>query len=202
MMFMDLGRPDAVDGLSRAQGIAPAAPLLAAMALGLREIAARPDVAFSLVRSGRRDAASHGVVGCLTWGDSWFVRIDDDDPFSAVLAQANAFLRDMSPWRMLYNATVAPPSGRIVLNIMKFDDRLVLPDLVAFTRPDALPEPVMASVHDMQVQVFPMMNALQGVVRYRASFFEPTTMDRFGTTMSRALRAMVSDPTAPVRSLC
>jgi hypothetical protein len=199
--FVALGDADAVDAFARARGVSRTAPILAAMALGLLDLAARPDVAFTLIRSGRRDPAARGLVGCLAWGDSFAVRLDDDEPLGAVLARAEAFLRDGAPWRMLYIPMVEPASRRIVLNVNRYDTAFELPGLVAFPRADVAAEVVMWTSHDVLVQIFPLPGALQGVVRYRTSLFEPATIARFAATMSRALGALVADPTATVRSI-
>lgn len=199
--FVALGDPDAIDALAKARGVGRAAPIVAAMALALCDRMARPDVAFTLIRSGRRDAASRGLVGCVAWGDAFGVRISEDDPLSAVLARADEFLGDTAPWRMLYIPAVDPPSRRVVLNVNRYSSALSLPGLTVFPRLDVSPEVRMWSTHDLLVQIFPVPGALQAVLRYRASLFEPATMDRFGAVMAAALRALLQDPAATVRSV-
>jgi len=199
--FVGLGDPDAVDALAKARGVARTAPIVTAMALALRDLMARPEVAFTLIRSGRRDAASRGLVGCVAWGDAFGVRIAEDDPLSAVLARADEFLAAAEPWRMLYIPAVDPPSRRIVLNVNRYNSALSLPGLTVFPRLDVALDVRMWSVHDLLVQIFPMPGALQAVLRYRASLFEPATMERFGAIMAAALRALLKDPTAKVRAV-
>lgn len=199
--FAALGDPDAIDALAKARGVARAAPIVAAMALALRDLMARQEVAFTLIRSGRRDAASRSIVGCVAWGDAFGVRVADEDPLSAVLARADEFLGDSAPWRMLYIPTVDPPSRRVVLNVNRYSSGLSLPGLTVFPRLDVTPEVRMWSAHDLLVQIFPMPGALQAVLRYRASLFEPATMERFGAVMAAALRGLLQDPAAPVRSV-
>lgn len=200
-IFTQLAETEAVDAMSRAQGVSRSAPILAAMAIALREVAARPDVTFSLIRSGRREPGTQGIAGCLAWGDAFSTQVDDDEPFAAVIQRADAFIRDGSPWRMLYIPTVNPPGRRIVLNVNRYDTGLSLPDLTVIPRPDVLRDVLMWEVQDLLVQVFPLPGMIHGVVRYRVSHFEPATMERLAEVLGAALRAMVADPAAPVRAV-
>lgn len=199
--YFSLGAPEPVEALARALQVPDTAPILAAVALGLRDLAARPDVGFTLIRSGRRDPASRRIVGCLAWGDAFAVRIDDDAPLAAVVARAGAFLGDDEPWRMLYVPAVDPPSRRIVLNVNRWVSGFELPGVVAAPRPDIVGDARMWSTQDVLVQVFQLPGLLQGVVRYRAALFEPATMERFATAIARALAALVADPATPARAL-
>jgi hypothetical protein len=199
--FAVLGDPDAIDALARTRGVARTAPIMAALALGLRDLSGRPEVAFTLIRSGRRDESSRGIVGCLAWGDAFGARIEDDEPLSAVLARADAFLRDDAPWRMLYIPAVNPPSRRVVLNVNRYSSALSLPGLTALPRLDVAPDVRMWGSHDLLVQIFPLPGAIQAVLRYRASLFEPATMERLGAVMGQAIQALLRDAGAPVRTL-
>lgn len=196
---MMLGDTGALDDFSRARGVSRGAPMLVAVALGLSELAGRPDVAFTTIRSGRRGAGAQGVVGCLAWGDSFPVRVEGT--LGAMLERADAFLRDDEPWRMLYIPMAAPASGRIVVNINRFPMGLNFPGFVTFLRPDVLPEVRMWRAHDLLLQLFPMPGALHGVARYRASMFEPATMARLGETMGRTLAALLADPSTPAGAI-
>lgn len=192
-VFFQLGEPGLIDALATANGVSPSAPILAAMALALREITARPDVAFSVVRSGRRDADSQLIVGDLAWADSFFVQVAEDEPPAVLLARTDAFIRDRSLWRMLYNVTISPPSERVLLNIHRYDFSSFLPSVRSSFRNDLVPETFMWPIHDLLVQLYPMPNAVFGVARYRTSYFERTTIERFCSVMRSALRAL-SEP--------
>lgn len=196
-----LGDPDALDAVAQAQGVSRSAPIIAAMALGLRAVAARPDVAFSMIRAGRRDAMSRGVVGCLAWGDLWSTRIDDGATLASVLAAADGFLRDGEAWRMLHIPMAAPPAARLVLNVNRYDTSLSLPGLVAFPRVDITTDVVMWNAHDLLLQVFPMPGAMHAAFRYRASMYEPETIARLADAIRDALAAMVADVNALVPAL-
>jgi hypothetical protein len=197
----DLGDLAPLDTLCAQLGVSRSAPILAALALGLRALSRRPDVGFTLIRSGRRDPESRGVIGCLAWGDAWDVVIPEGMPTSALLAEAHRFITDTAPWRMLRIPAVSPPTGRLVLNINRFDASLSLPGVLAFPRPDIVLPIKMWTTHDLLVQVFPMPGMTPLALRYRASMFESETMARLAQEMTESIAQMLNDPNAPAPSL-
>ena len=197
----DLGDLAPLDTLCAQLGVSRSAPILAALALGLRALTRRPDVGFTLIRSGRRDPDSRGVIGCLAWGDAWDVVIPEGMPAAALLAEAHRFITDTAPWRMLRIPTVSPPTGRLVLNINRFDASLSLPGVLAFPRPDIVLPIKMWTTHDLLVQVFPMPGMTPLALRYRASMFESETMARLAQGMTESIAQMLNDPNAPAPSL-
>jgi hypothetical protein len=199
--FVDLGPPEPLEDLARTLGVSRSAPLLAALALGLRELAASNEVGFTLIRSGRRAPEAQSIVGCLAWGDAWQVRIEKDDTYATLLHRAEAFLRDTAPWRMLYIPAVSPPTRRIVLNINRYNTVLTLPGLMAFPRPDVATEVVMWAAHDVLMQVFPLPGAIHGVVRYRKALLTPAAVQRLCTVLRASVLAMAANPTAAVPAL-
>lgn len=196
-----LGSTAAIDSVSGQLGVSRSAPFLVAMAAGLRAVAERTDVGFTLIRSGRRDAAAHGIVGCLAWGDAWAVDIADGDTWASVLTRAHAFVQDGHPGRMLTIPTVNPPTRRLVLNVNRFDTTVELPGFTAFPRADVATDVVMWQSHDLLVQVFPIPGMTLGVIRYRTALIEPATAARFGAAMTSALTAMTLDPHGTVPRL-
>jgi hypothetical protein len=194
----DLGDPAPVDALARAAGVSRSAPVVAAMAIALSAVARRSDVGFTLIRSGRRDAAASGVIGCLAWGDAWSVAFDPAEPLRALLLRADAFIRDLAPARMRTIPETNPPTRRLVLNLNRFGTALPLPGLQVFPRLDVQMDVRMWASHDLLVQVFPMPHMTPMVVRYRTSLLSPSTVDRFGAAMTEALRRMVADLDAPI----
>lgn len=197
----DLGDLTPLDELCAGLGVSRSAPILAALALGLRALTRRPDLGFTLIRSGRRSPESRGVIGCLAWGDAWDVVIPDGMPATELLREAHRFITDAAPWRPLRIPTVSPPTSRIVLNINRFDPTLTLPGVMAFPRPDIALPIKMWRAHDLLVQVFPMPGLTPMALRYRASMFEPETMARLSAEMTEAIARIVADPTAPAPSL-
>jgi hypothetical protein len=196
--LVDLGDPAPADAMARALGVSRSAPLLAAMALGLRAITGRADPGFTLIRSGRRDAASRAIVGCLAWGDAWGTWIGPGEPYAALLRRAHAFLEDAHPGRMLTIPLTSPPTRRVVLNINRYETSLDLPGLTIFPRVEIAADVRMWSSHDLLVQVFPLPGAMFAALRYRTSVLSPATVERLGAAMAEALRAMAADPHAPV----
>jgi hypothetical protein len=197
-LLVDLGDPAPADAVARALGVSRSAPLLVAMALGLRAITGRADPGFTLIRSGRRDAAARAIVGCLAWGDAWGARIEPGEPFAALLRRAQAFLEDAHPGRMLTIPLTSPPTRRVVLNINRYETSLDLPGLTIFPRVEITADVRMWSSHDLLVQIFPLPGAMFAALRYRTSLLSPATVERLGAAMAEALRAMAADPNAPV----
>lgn len=194
--MFDLGDSAPADAIAKALGVSRSAPLLVAMALGLRAVAGRDDVGFTLIRSGRRDAAARGILGCLAWGDAWTIAVEPGDTYADLLRRADAFVNDTRPGRMLTIPATQPPTSRLVLNLNRYDTSLQLPGIVAFPRLDVVMDLRMWSTHDLLVQAFPMPGMTPIAVRYRASMFEPATIERFGAAMVEAMRALVADPQA------
>ncbi|KAJ3338229.1 hypothetical protein HDU93_009818 [Gonapodya sp. JEL0774] len=192
-VMFPLGMTAAIDSISKTSGVSRSAPFLLALAAGLRAVANRPDVGYQLIRSGRRDDQSRGIVGCLAWGDAWNVRLEDGETWADGLGKAQSFLEDRAPWRMLYIPEVNPPSARIALNVNRFDTALQIPGVTVVPRVDVTTDVVMWKSHDMLVQVFPMPGMTIGVVRYRECMFEAATISKLTAAMAGAITAMCGD---------
>ena len=73
----------------------------------------QPDVALTLIRSGRRDPAAQGVVGCLAWGDAFSARIDDDE----ALAEPQPYVLNFASWitpssdTLIWRRITSPQAG-------------------------------------------------------------------------------------------
>lgn len=195
-LVVDLGDPAPLDALTRALGVSRSAPLLVAMALGLRAVTGRDDPGFTLIRSGRRDAASRAIVGCLAWGDAWATRVEAGTTFADLLRDAHRFLEDTHPGRMLTIPLTSPPTRRVVLNINRYETSLQLPGMSIFPRLEIAVDVRMWAAHDLLVQVFPLPGAMFAALRYRTSLWSAATAERLGAAMADALRRMAADPQA------
>ncbi len=193
-----LAGPAAVRGACEARGWPFAAPFLAALEVALARHAGRPDVAYSLVRSGRHGPISPRVLGYLAWGDIVDAAVRPGDRWADVVARAAATLADRAPARMLHNTRHAPPGRRVVLNVNRWRLPAAFGDLAVQVRFDIEQAIALWSTHDLFVQVFDTPMGVLGAVRWRRSVLDTATVAGLVEDLRGGLAALLADPDALV----
>jgi hypothetical protein len=175
------------------EGVSGAALVVAAFATSLRGVCGRSDVGFSLARTGRHTARQRHTVASLVYTDTFTASaaVGRD-----LVAEAERFVRDESPWRRMYNALVAPPTRRILLNLLGPSCRLSLTGVVATERRDLLPPPQLFDAHDLVVQLAEVQGSFLVFLAYRTCWLEAETAGRLLAGFVDALSTLLRTPEA------
>jgi len=177
---------------ANAAGVSRGALLVTALTYALREHARRPDVGFAVVRSGRTTRREWDTVAYMVFTDTYRCRAGEDADDDALLTDAERFLGDTAPWRRVYNALAAPPTRRILLNLLGPPVVFRLPGVETSERVDLLPPRELFDVHDLVVQMVEGRRACSAVVAYRDCRFERATMEAIAATFEATVRRLVA----------
>ncbi|HET9932772.1 MAG TPA: condensation domain-containing protein, partial [Polyangiaceae bacterium] len=177
-------------------GVPLTAALVAAFQYALHRHARRPDVAFTVVRSGRSSRALREVVAYLSYGDTVEGRLVPGETWAALLERAGRIVLDESSERVPYNLIVQPPSMRVVLNVHNFTSNAA--ETAPFHYEHENRHPYLWPVWDLFFQILPVDGALLVEVLYRDQVLRSETVAQLWGSFERALTALTETPSAEI----
>ncbi|MFZ2177197.1 MAG: amino acid adenylation domain-containing protein, partial [Rhodococcus sp. (in: high G+C Gram-positive bacteria)] len=197
----------AVEELAQKHDSTPFMVVHAALAVTLSAVAGTDDIAVGTAVSGRTHPALDNLVGMFVSNVVLRTRVDAAQTFTELLSgvrrtDLDAFAHAETPFDQIADATGAQFQVALAYENATAEPELELPGLTA--RPYAVPAEV--ARFDLEIALAEQYSVdgpagVYGAVTYARELFDETTVARWARLLERAVRTMVANPDAPVRTV-
>ncbi|MEU9456740.1 amino acid adenylation domain-containing protein [Streptomyces sp. NPDC048277] len=195
--------------LGRSQGATLFMVLAAAVDIVLARWTGRSDIAVATAVSGRGHVETERLVGCFVNTLVLRTEVDEDLPFSGLLARVRAGLLDAfahqeAPFQRVVEVLRSerdpsrPPLAEVAVNL---HNEQVVPREPLGLRVKDMPVPLTTATVDMAFDFYERDGALEGHLTYATALFTEETAERMAGHLRTLLAALANETDAPIALL-